>query len=68
MGDQLPFVNLPPREAVLAIESVGNTTCARIDSGTRCWGANASGQLATGDRDNRGNRPSTVPRLLSPLF
>jgi hypothetical protein len=34
----------------------------------RCWGANGSGQLATGDQVNRGDKPATVPRLLAPLF
>ncbi len=68
MGDQLPFVKLPPMERVRAMDLVGNTTCASTESGTRCWGSNATGQLATGDRANRGDRPSTIPRLLTPMF
>lgn len=68
MGDQLGFVRLPPGERVASVNLVGNTTCATTESGTRCWGANATGQLATGDRLNRGDKPHTVPRLLTPMF
>ncbi len=68
MGDHLPFTQLPPFEQVSAIDLVGNTTCATTESGTRCWGSNATGQLATGDRLNRGDKPTTVPRLLTPTF
>lgn len=68
MGDQLPFVRLPPGERVLGMDLNGNTTCARTVSGTRCWGSNSTGQLATGDKLNRGDKPTTVPRLLTPVF
>lgn len=68
MGDHLPFTQLPPLESVLGMDLVGNTTCATTETGTRCWGSNATGQLATGDRLNRGDRPSNVPRLLTPTF
>lgn len=68
MGDQLPFTKLPAGERVQSMDLNGNTTCATTDSGMRCWGGNTSGQLATGDRLNRGDKPQTVPRLLAPMF
>lgn len=68
MGDQLPFTKLPPGERVTAVDLNGNTTCATTMSGTRCWGSNSTGQLATGDKLNRADTPSTVPRLLMPMF
>jgi alpha-tubulin suppressor-like RCC1 family protein len=67
MGDNLPFVMTPPLERVLSIQLEGNRTCARTDSGLRCWGRNRSGELGYGDRDPRGNALTTVPRLLAPL-
>jgi hypothetical protein len=66
-GDNLPFVITAPHERVLSIKLDGDRTCARTDSGMRCWGRNRSGELGYGDHDGRGGSPTTVPRLLAPL-
>jgi alpha-tubulin suppressor-like RCC1 family protein len=66
-GDNLPFVLTPPLERVLSIQLDGDRTCARTDSGLRCWGRNRSGELGYGDREVRGGTLTTVPRLLTPL-
>lgn len=68
MGDQLPFLRFPSGEMVEALTLAGDSTCAKTASGTRCWGRNASGQLATGDRTDRGGTPASVPALLAPTF
>jgi alpha-tubulin suppressor-like RCC1 family protein len=66
-GDNLPFVPTLPHERVLSLLVDGDRTCARTDSGLRCWGRNRSGELGYGDRDARGGTASTIPRLLAPL-
>jgi alpha-tubulin suppressor-like RCC1 family protein len=67
MGDNLPFVMTPPHEAVLSIDLDDARTCARTDSGLRCWGRNRAGELGYGDVQARGGTLTTIPRLLSPL-
>jgi alpha-tubulin suppressor-like RCC1 family protein len=67
MGDALPFVMTPPGERVLSMRLYGYRTCARTDSGLRCWGRNSGGELGYGDQDDRGGSPSTIPRLLPSL-
>jgi alpha-tubulin suppressor-like RCC1 family protein len=66
-GDNLPFLLTPPLERVLGIEAVADRTCARTDSGLRCWGRNGAGELGYGDREPRGGSLTTVPRVLAPL-
>ena len=67
IGDNLPFVPTPPHERVLSLQLEGDRTCARTDSGLRCWGRNRSGELGYGDVQVRGGTLTTVPRLLAPL-
>jgi alpha-tubulin suppressor-like RCC1 family protein len=67
MGDNLPFVQTPPHEGVLSMQLEGKRTCARTDSGLRCWGRNYSGELGYGDREPRGGSVTTIPRALPPL-
>lgn len=67
MGDDLPFLLTPPGERVRSIQLDADRTCARTDSGLRCWGRNAAGELGYGDRQARGATRTTVPRLLNPL-
>jgi alpha-tubulin suppressor-like RCC1 family protein len=67
MGDALPFVMTPPHEKVLEVELHVARTCARTESGLRCWGRNREGELGYGDLEPRGGTLPTVPRLLSPL-
>ena len=67
MGDDLPFVLTPPHERVVRIEAVADRTCARTDSGLRCWGRNRAGELGYGDQAIRGGSLTTVPRALAPL-
>jgi alpha-tubulin suppressor-like RCC1 family protein len=66
-GDNLPFVLTPPHERVLSLQLDDDRTCARTDSGLRCWGRNRSGELGYGDRQVRGGSQTTIPRLLNPL-
>jgi hypothetical protein len=66
-GDALPFVMTAPHERVLSIALEGERTCARTDSGLRCWGRNRAGELGYGDKTPRGGSFTTIPRLLSPL-
>jgi alpha-tubulin suppressor-like RCC1 family protein len=67
MGDNLPFVPTPPHEVVSSIRLNRERTCARTESGLRCWGRNRAGELGYGDQQARGSTQSTVPRLLAPL-
>jgi alpha-tubulin suppressor-like RCC1 family protein len=67
MGDALPFVMTPPHERVMDVQLDADRTCARTDSGLRCWGRNHDAELGYGDREPRGGSLATVPRLLSPL-
>jgi len=67
MGDNLPFVLLPPGEAVTELSLHANRTCARTDSGLRCWGGNSDGELGLGDTLDRGDTPATLPRTLPSL-
>jgi alpha-tubulin suppressor-like RCC1 family protein len=67
MGDNLSFILTPPHEAVLSIDLNADRTCARTDSGLRCWGRNRAGELGYGDVQARGGSLTTVPRALSAL-
>ena len=67
MGDNLGFVMLLPGESVLTIEAKANRTCARTESGTRCWGANRAGELGFGQVGDMGGTPGSIPRLLPVL-
>jgi hypothetical protein len=67
MGDALSFVSTPPHEQVLSIQLDGDRTCARTDSGLRCWGRNRRGELGYGDQTPRGGTLATIPRLLPSL-
>jgi alpha-tubulin suppressor-like RCC1 family protein len=67
MSDALPFVLTPPHEAVLSIALTAERTCARTDSGLRCWGRNRASELGYGDVQARGGALTTVPRLLATL-
>lgn len=56
MGDNLAPIDLGPGHRVLEIFVGVEHTCALLDSGgLRCWGANDSGQLGSGD--GRWRRP-----------
>ena len=59
IGDNLPPVPLNGRVTKV---SVGvNHACALMETGeVKCWGRNSSGQLGTGDQDNRGDSQNSV--------
>jgi len=67
MGDNLPFVQLPVGESVTELALKSYRTCARSDSGLRCWGANSGGQLGLGDTLDRGASSTSLPRELPTL-
>lgn len=67
MGDDLPFVPLPPREKVSRMDLNWMTTCATTESGKRCWGSNGMSELGYGDKVGRGGTLATIPRVLPPL-
>ena len=67
MGDALPSVDLGSSEAVDLIVGAGHA-CALLATGrVKCWGANDSGQLGLGDRNDRGGSISDMGSALSPV-
>jgi alpha-tubulin suppressor-like RCC1 family protein len=61
MGDSLPAVSLGTGRTAVAISAGSWHTCARLDNGqSKCWGANADGQLGLGDTANRGDNPGEM--------
>lgn len=68
MGNWLPPVDLGPGEKAVAISARGVHTCALLESGAmKCWGANAHGQLGTGDVQDRGDEPGEMGDSLAAL-
>lgn len=56
MGDALPYVELGTDRTVRRIAAGAFHTCAILDDDrVKCWGNGADGQLALGDRRNRGS-------------
>ncbi|MGE3975556.1 MAG: RCC1 domain-containing protein [Bdellovibrionales bacterium] len=69
MGDNLPFVYLGQRTAVLNVSVGGAHVCALIKQigrspGVKCWGNNTRGQLGLGDALVRGTTADTMGEAL----
>ncbi len=61
MGDDLHPVDLGAGQRASAVEVNGDHACALLLNGSvKCWGHNQYGQLATGDKVDRGTSPSTM--------
>jgi len=61
MGDNLLAINLGTGKAVSVMSVGGEHACALLnDSGVKCWGNNAQGQLGLGDTNNRGDGPNEM--------
>ena len=68
MGDNLPFVNLPPNTSAIGIAAGNSHTCVLLDDNTvRCWGENNTGQLGLGHTNIVGTIPSHMGAALQPV-
>ncbi len=65
MGNALPNIDLGFGRVARSVSAGGNHTCAWLDdSMVKCWGDNSSGQLGTGDTNNRGDDPGEMGEAL----
>lgn len=68
MGDNLPTIDLGAGRIAVSIALGAETTCVILDDGgLKCWGRNDSGQLGTGDSENRGDAIGEVGDALVPI-
>jgi alpha-tubulin suppressor-like RCC1 family protein len=65
MGDNLPTVDLGTGRTATRISLGMHHACAILDDGSfKCWGWNGSGQLALGDKRNRGDDANEMGNYL----
>jgi alpha-tubulin suppressor-like RCC1 family protein len=66
MGDSLPLVSLGFGRTVKSIDLGAGFSCVILDNDSlKCWGANGSGQLGSGDTDARGDGPNEMGEYLN---
>jgi len=67
-GDNLPVVDLGAGRVARSLALGGDHTCAVLDQGSvKCWGANESGQLGQGDREDLGDDLEELGANLNPV-
>jgi cysteine-rich repeat protein len=66
---KLPAIDLgSDRKATAITVSGGNSACALLDNGdVKCWGNGESGQLGTGDSEDRGDEPGEMGDALKAI-